>query len=86
MEDSLIKQQFGTQSFNFSNFNAYGDQFKTESDQNECKAFLRDIVECVGCGNMVVDCQLEDKIRGFDGDSKSLDKYFPLNSCIKCLE
>jgi hypothetical protein len=34
---------------------------------------------------MVVNCELEDKIRGF-GDKDSIDKYMPLNTCLRCLE
>ena len=44
------------------------------------------MVLCARCDKLIVDTQLEDKTRGFGDDSNNLDKYMPLNTCIKCLE
>jgi len=48
---------------------------------------MQDILQCAKCKGMVIDCTLEDKIRGFgDDDAGNLDKYMPLNTCLRCLE
>ena len=57
-------------------------------DQHEkCKTFLKEFLACAGegCNQLVVNCDLEDKVRGF-GEKDSIDKYMPLNTCLKCLE
>lgn len=85
MKTNFIKEQFNKDNFVHTNWAEIGKKFD-KAQENKCNKFLEDIIKCANCDRLVVDCQLEDKIRGFGDDDNSLDKYMPLNTCIKCLE
>lgn len=48
--------------------------------------FLREMMICCSCDQMVINCQLEDKVNGLGEEDDKLQTYLPLNVCIKCLE
>ena len=83
----FFKDLFSEESF--VNTNWY-DQLKSlkDSEQEQMTRHLKDMLCCASCDRMVIDCHLEDRIRGLgdDENSSSLDKYMPLNTCLKCLE
>ena len=44
------------------------------------ESLQKELATCVACNKLIVNCKLEDSVQGFSDDS-----YFPLNTCMKCI-
>ena len=82
MNDSkLISEQF--EAFNYVNTNWCDFGMKYDEDSAKaCRKFFVGLLSCAKCENLVVDCNLEDKLRGFGDDDDSKDKYLELHVCM----
>ena len=83
LEINILQNMFKEDCFQNTTWH---DLVKNANNNAAYAAYLKTILCCAGCNKIVVNCQLEDKLRGLSSDSKSIDKYFALNTCVKCLE
>ena len=49
-------------------------------------SYLKALATCRNCEKLIVNCQLEDTVRGFDQNGNESKRYPPLRTCMNCID
>ena len=74
---NIITDQFTLDNFKNTSWIEMGKDYGPK-DKQKIEKFFSTLGKCCCCSKLVVDCELEDKIRGFGDDPQAQDKYYPL--------